>query len=616
MKNKFTNLFLLITSVLINFNLSFAGDRTILVERFTSSTCGPCASANPSLESFLGSADPNKVLSVSYHMNWPAPGNDPMYLANPNDNTIRRTVYGVNSIPYWFFDGTYVGGTSLSLLQSAYNSRTNVLSPVTIVVTESRNGSTVSVKADIYCEFALSNPNATVYLSVNERLVSYSSPPGTNGERNFHDVMRKVLPTANGIPVTLLPGKVISIDYTYTIEPSWQASEIENIVFVQGYANEIINTATKTLNFNLTSAPSFKVVNQGVNQSADYSVKIPVTASGYNSLVSFTAELETPVSGITTQFTGGNTISNFPDSLGFRVSSTSGVPNGVYKVIITGTNTSGVVHKTIVNYLVGMNYAVFGANRPQVTYKVDNTSYSSSRLFTWNIGSSHTIEAVSPITQGNTRYVFENWSNGGPILQNITVGTQEINVTANFKIQYKLIGQYSPAGIPVTLNGVNVFYDSSSTASISVTPLHVQYNGQTYHFQGWEGTGAGSYTGPNPTPQIQVNNILVQKAIYDTIDVGITNYSSVIPSKFGLYQNFPNPFNPSTSIRFDLPKSVNAAIVVYNALGKEVTRLVNENLSPGSYQVTFNAGNLASGVYYYKLEAESFTQIKKLVLIK
>lgn len=597
-------------------NTSFSGDRNILVERFTSSTCGPCAIANPNMEAFLAWADPNKATGISYHMNWPAPGNDPMYHINPIDNTARRTVYGVNSIPYWFFDGTYSGGTSLGLLQSIYNTRSQVISPVSIVVTETRNGNNVNVRADIYCEYAISNPNAVVHFAVVEKIVQYATPPGTNGESSFHDVMRKMLPTANGVPVTLLPGEKITLNYAYTMDPAWVPNQIQNLVFVQGYANEIHNCAKPTLNFNLVSAPSYKVVNQGQTQNAVYKVKIPATASGYNSAVTFTAELETPVSGITIDFPNGNVLSNFPDSLDIRVSSTSAAPVGAHKIIVSGTNTSNVVHKTVINYLVGKNYALFGVNRSTGQYKVDGVSFNSAQLFTWDIGSAHTLEAVSPITVANTRYVFVNWTGGGSQSQTITVGLDPINKIANYKTQYKMLGQVSPSGIPVTVTGGNEFHDSGSAITLGVSQNPVQYNGKTYYFQSWEGSGVGSYTGPNLNQQIPINNILVQKAIFDTINVGISNYSSNVPDRFTLHQNFPNPFNPSTSIKFDIAKSSFVSLKVYDALGKEVSGLVNEILPAGSYVYNLNASGLPSGIYYYGIKTDYFNDIKKMVLVK
>jgi hypothetical protein len=83
-----------------------------------------------------------------------------------------------------------------------------------------------------------------------------------------------------------------------------------------------------------------------------------------------------------------------------------------------------------------------------------------------------------------------------------------------------------------------------------------------------------------------------------------------------LEQNYPNPFNPSTSIRFNIPKLSHAKLVVYDVVGREVVTLVNEMKQPGSYEAVFNAENYSSGVYFFRLEAGDFTDVKKMVLIK
>jgi hypothetical protein len=85
---------------------------------------------------------------------------------------------------------------------------------------------------------------------------------------------------------------------------------------------------------------------------------------------------------------------------------------------------------------------------------------------------------------------------------------------------------------------------------------------------------------------------------------------------YELYQNYPNPFNPSTMIRFNLPQSLFVTLKVYDVLGNKVATLIDEYKSAGSYEVEFNAGALSSGIYFYTLKAGSFTQTKKLVLLK
>jgi hypothetical protein len=89
-----------------------------------------------------------------------------------------------------------------------------------------------------------------------------------------------------------------------------------------------------------------------------------------------------------------------------------------------------------------------------------------------------------------------------------------------------------------------------------------------------------------------------------------------VPKKFDLSQNYPNPFNPSTLIKYAIPHDAFVSIKVYNLLGQEITTLVNELKQTGYYSVTFNGSNLASGVYFYRIEAGNFTSVKKMVLVK
>ena len=103
-----------------------------------------------------------------------------------------------------------------------------------------------------------------------------------------------------------------------------------------------------------------------------------------------------------------------------------------------------------------------------------------------------------------------------------------------------------------------------------------------------------------------------------TVDLGITNLDVVkqIPKNFMLSQNFPNPFNPTTTISFAIPSSAFTSLKVYDILGNEVATLVNEEKPAGDYEITFNASTLTSGVYLYRLSAGNFTEIKKMILMK
>lgn len=98
--------------------------------------------------------------------------------------------------------------------------------------------------------------------------------------------------------------------------------------------------------------------------------------------------------------------------------------------------------------------------------------------------------------------------------------------------------------------------------------------------------------------------------------IGINNISTEVPNDFSLSQNYPNPFNPSTKIQFELPKSSFAMLTVYDAAGREIETLVNEELHAGVYEYDWTGISLPSGVYFYKLTAGNFSETKKMILIK
>jgi hypothetical protein len=98
--------------------------------------------------------------------------------------------------------------------------------------------------------------------------------------------------------------------------------------------------------------------------------------------------------------------------------------------------------------------------------------------------------------------------------------------------------------------------------------------------------------------------------------ISIESISKNVPAKFILYQNYPNPFNSSTIIEYDIPENNYVELIIYDVLGREVKTLVNEYKKVGSYSVKFDGSNLASGLYFYKIEAGNYVETKKMVMIK
>jgi hypothetical protein len=92
--------------------------------------------------------------------------------------------------------------------------------------------------------------------------------------------------------------------------------------------------------------------------------------------------------------------------------------------------------------------------------------------------------------------------------------------------------------------------------------------------------------------------------------------TSNTPTQFSLSQNYPNPFNPSTIIRYGLPLRSQVALNIYNTLGQQVATLVNRNEEAGYHSVRFDGSNLASGAYFYRLQAGTYVETRKLLLLR
>jgi len=98
--------------------------------------------------------------------------------------------------------------------------------------------------------------------------------------------------------------------------------------------------------------------------------------------------------------------------------------------------------------------------------------------------------------------------------------------------------------------------------------------------------------------------------------INVKQISTTIPDNFSLEQNYPNPFNPSTIIRFQTRGSKLTTFKVFDILGKEIAVLVNEILQPGTYEVIFDGSKLTSGVYFYRLQSEGYTETKRMIMLK
>jgi hypothetical protein len=155
---------------------------------------------------------------------------------------------------------------------------------------------------------------------------------------------------------------------------------------------------------------------------------------------------------------------------------------------------------------------------------------------------------------------------------------------------------YFSSGPIILTRQAQVAYMPSSNDNVAITDNYIFLLGDSARYSKW-------YAGSTFYPLIWT-------------DVTDTKYIINQPSAFTLFQNYPNPFNPTTKIRYQIPELSKVKLTVYDVLGREVTTLVNEEKPAGVYEVEFDGANLPSGVYFYRIEAEKYSETKKFILLK
>jgi hypothetical protein len=176
---------------------------------------------------------------------------------------------------------------------------------------------------------------------------------------------------------------------------------------------------------------------------------------------------------------------------------------------------------------------------------------------------------------------------------------------------YNVTGTYNGSDFEIYLNGqLDAFTSFSGLINTTTSALTI----------GQDLPGDNNYNFNGVLDEIRIFNYMLPvsqiSAFYD-INTGVADQSHVvIPSQFALAQNFPNPFNPSTTIRFAIPSPGFVTLKVFDVLGREVATLVRDRVAAGEYSVAWNAVSCASGVYYYKLETTNAVLVKKMILLR
>ncbi|MFZ4592485.1 MAG: T9SS type A sorting domain-containing protein, partial [Ignavibacteria bacterium] len=309
---------------------------------------------------------------------------------------------------------------------------------------------------------------------------------------------------------------------------------------------------------------------------------------------------------------------------------------GVYKSTNGGYNwVSTALNYHIIYSLATLgDYLFAGSNTAQPIYW-GLVHISTNHGANWSGSGLANQDVYSLATFGNILYagadqgVYVSSNNGNTFTKTLNVGTISLAAFEN-----KVFAGTSNNGIFYSSNyGANWIWTSMNYNRV----LSLAINGN-YVFAGtldsglyissnnggvWVKSNQGFNLNPTVSSLLIINNLMYAGTWNNFIWrrplselTGIQNISTETPSKYLLGQNYPNPFNPTTNIKYSIVNSGDVKLVVYDIQGREVQTLVSESLKPGTYEASFDGSKLNSGVYFYKLITGTFSETKKMLLIK
>jgi hypothetical protein len=552
--------------------VSFLGfsqsQRYVLFEEFTNASCGPCAQQNPAFQAIMAS-NTSKCTYVTYHWNYPGP-NDPMYLADPDEIQSRIGYYGFNFVPSCVMDGITVTGGSYAgapanVNQSMINNEYAVVSPFELYINQQLSPSHDSIYVTMLgkCTQAVSGQLVAI-MDVVEKHIHYNTAPGSNGEKDFYNVMRKMLPSASGytLSTSYEPGDYFILTQAWKLANIITLSELNVCGFIQNKSSKSVQQAAVT-----SATPITGVYPNDVELSSVEGVMGSYCVNSLSPVLKIRNNGSNPLTSVTfhCMVNSGNVIDyQWTGNLGFLETATVQfpafdfdiTPNNELSIYADGTNLAGDDYTK--NDSVKMNFtAPYAGQQVSVIIKTNNAPQET----TWN------IQDIS----GNTI------ASGGPYTQNSHVYTQNVDLVFGTCYQFNIFDS-GGNGICCGSTG-NGFYmlKNGSTTMISgnsfLTEAHTQF---------YSASGVG----------IPENNSSIALSVY------------------------PNPVSATATVSFQNSKQELVSIRVFNMHGAVVLEIPTARYNSGSNEVVLDFSKLASGVYNLQLNSGDKIINRKITVAK
>jgi len=543
--------------------LSFAGfsqsQRYIIVEEFTNASCGPCAAQNPAFQALMA-ANTSKCTYITYHWNFPGP-NDPMYLANPTENQGRIGYYGFNYVPSCVLDGNVYAGVPANLTQTMINNRYTVPSPFELYINHEISPGNDSIYVTMLgkCTQAVSG-QLVAHNVVLEKHIHYNTAPGSNGEKDFYNVMRKMLPNHNGatLPSSFEPGDYFILQQSWKLANITLMSELSVTGFIQNKQTKEAHQATIT-----SPTPITGVYQNDVEVSSLLGMLPTYCVSALSPSVMIRNNGNEPLTSVTFHYkVNSGDIQNYQwtGNLGFLETATVQLPafnfslanSNVLTVYTDGTNAIGDDYAKNDTIRHNFNAAVQAGSTVTLNIKTDNYPEET----TWVVKDNQGVTIAS----------------GGPYTQTGHVYTETIPL--GFGICYEF-----------------TIYDSGGNGVCCSAS-----------------SGYGYYQLKSGTTTIRTGtNFGAQESTQFYSPSGVGVVENLNPLFFAVH---PNPVENQATLAFTLTSAEKVEISVINLQGKTVKVMPLAEYGSGQHTVVLDVSDLPAGLYNVQLKAgeKSFNQ--------
>jgi hypothetical protein len=552
--------FLLLAFVALALFTHAQADRRVMVEEATNASCGPCASQNPAFDALL-QQNAGIVTVLKYHASWP--GYDPMYNHNQTENDARIGYYGINSVPRAIVGGVYNGAPS-GVTQSMLNSYAAVPSPfheIDIYQQLSDNQDTLFVFMRVRAAQDISEAGLRGMCAVVEKEINFSSPPGSNGEKNFLDVMKKMLPNASGTQLqsNWQAGEYNIIAQAWELENVYDINQLGVVGFVQNNNSKAIHQSgvSSTQPFEAlytTDAAVVGLSNVTAKHCAGYlNPQVAVASYGTNDISSL--EIRYNVND------GPEQTYTWNGSVGYLK---------IKQIMLPQINFEVMDENVLTIYLASVN----GGDDE---YRINDTirkSFDRAIVVEDNVSlmiklDSQPQDITWEITNDEGLMIFS----GGPY----TTPNAFINLTLEFEVTdcYRF-----------------TIYDAAGNG--------LQTPGFFNLFKGSQPILSGSAFGSMATIQFSgdVNTGLAPQAWQDDMKI------------------YPNPANDALQISFVTSQPTHVDIHLMNQAGQIVRSIAPFSAEAGTHQQAIDLTMVPAGIYFMQISLDGRRMMKKVVVLK